>query len=681
MIGISINKLFFKSFSIDPNSGHSIYVFDSTYLPDPAEIGDDKQVYDMLIDELMGTLIAKLPSSPFSLVIFSSGFTQKKISWVYGIKMFSKLPREAKYYLQKTYIVHESFFIRTVYQVLVKALNIKYLTQMNSDVSSVEENSFENGTQQVSIVHVPDLTALSQLIDIARLRISLNVYLYDYSIEDSVHVPQNYFDRLSDINRRKYRQLVFDKIFRKLTTYVVKTELIFQKPGSSKKVNIFLDLMERNNYVDISQWDIYSLGTIFLSFLKNKAKPLIPVDLIPLPIEDDIESTFRTFINIINYNNYYHLLITVFPLFISILKFPEETKHDSRSLSKVLAPALCHIKLSISNDDKLAIGTRFIKNLLENWDGILFKIDQLKKGSKARAPGASSEEAAKNDVTPNTATTITTISKLAAPLKPKKSASSPKLNRIESTSSESLTLAQTPQTSVPTLPKPRKSSPSKYEALRTPSSPVKTLASLTIGDSNSILLPPSPSFAAPPKFSNPPSARSSISGASHRANSAESTVLHFSYPSTDSLLNAPLGTPKPERTASGSSSTGSVSEQESLESTRETSTPVGVKETSESGASIVSSVKSKISSFNDLESVVTDNTETPSINPYERFDKELKQRRLKKYIEITKKENFSNVGFSGIETSSKASKVAKLAALYEERLQGLQVMSEIRKNK
>ena len=78
MIGISINKLFFKSFSIDPNSGHSIYVFDSTYLPDPTELGDDKQVYDMLIDELMGMLIAKLPSSPFSLVIFSSGFTPEE---------------------------------------------------------------------------------------------------------------------------------------------------------------------------------------------------------------------------------------------------------------------------------------------------------------------------------------------------------------------------------------------------------------------------------------------------------------------------------------------------------------------------------------------------------------------------------------------------------------------------
>ena len=110
MLYINVNNIFFKSYSVDPLSGHAIYVFDSTYLPSSDEVGD-KQVYDLLIDKLMDKLIAKIPSAPFILVVFSSGFLQKKISWVYGIKMFSKLPKELRAHLQKAYIVHESFFI------------------------------------------------------------------------------------------------------------------------------------------------------------------------------------------------------------------------------------------------------------------------------------------------------------------------------------------------------------------------------------------------------------------------------------------------------------------------------------------------------------------------------------------------------------------------------------------
>ncbi|CCK69326.1 Ecm25p KNAG_0C02150 [Huiozyma naganishii CBS 8797] len=386
MIDINIHNIFFKSYSIDPNSGHSIYVFDSTYLPDPESIGNDKQLYDFLIDKLMDTLISKLPASPFSLVVFSSGFSEKKISWVYGVKMFAKIPREMKYYLQKTYIVHESFFIRTVYQVLSNAMSIKFLTKLNNyntEISPLEEDSMENSS--FSMVHIPDLTTLSHLIDITRLRISLNVYLHDYQINEYIDVPQDYFTRLPQISIKKYRQLIFDKIFKKLQNQAIEISLIFQKPGSYKKVNIFLEAMERNNYIDLSQWDIYSLASVFLNFLKTKAKTLVPIDLIRLPIDDTVDYTFQTFVEITNFNGYFDLFSTIIPLFISIIDNSEVTKHNSKSLSKALAPALCKEKLSLNNSARLAVGTRFIKNLLEHFDSIL----ELYKSRNIEHPAAS----------------------------------------------------------------------------------------------------------------------------------------------------------------------------------------------------------------------------------------------------------------------------------------------------
>lgn len=380
MIDINVNNIFFKSFSVDPNSGHSIYVFDSTYLPDPEILGNDKQIYDLLIDELMDRLVEKLPSSPYSLVVFSSGFSQMKISWIYGIKMFSKIPKELKFYLQKTYIVHESFFIRTVYQVLCNAMNIKFLTTSKKFSTKTINNSYKDGENTTlqedsmgnfSMIHVPNLTILSRMIDITRLRISLNVYLHDYSINEYIDVPEEYFERLSTNSKRKYRQLVFDKIFKKLAMYGPEAELIFQRPGTHRRVNIFLDIIERNNYIDLSQWDLYSLASVFLNFLRNKAKPLIPVDLIVLPIQDDIEYTVAIFHKIVEYNGYFELIIAIFPLFLSILNASETTKHTSKTLSRAIAPTLCKEKISINSNDRLLVGTRYIRNLLESFSVII----------------------------------------------------------------------------------------------------------------------------------------------------------------------------------------------------------------------------------------------------------------------------------------------------------------------
>ena len=647
MIDINVNNIFFKSYSIDPNSGHSIYVFDSTYLPDPTEIGGDKQVYDLLIDELMDLLITKLPQSPYSLVVFSSGFTEKKISWVYGIKMFSKLPKESRFYLQKTYIVHESFFIRTVYQVLTNAMNIKFLPMLGSSASTEIDNSPESS---VAVVHVQDLTALSKMIDITRLRISLSVYLHDYEINEYIEVPDEYFTRLTDLAKRKYRQLIFDKIFKKISIYGVKSELLFQKPGSYRKVNIFLDIIERNNYVDISQWDIYSLGSVFLHFIKNKANPLIPIDLIPLPISDDLNYTVRTFVDIINFNNYYHLFITIFPLFISIMKAEEVTKHTSKTLSKALAPTLCKEKLSMNNTDRLAIGTRFIKNLLENFDEIVSSCEKMDKR------GRSSQT---NKPLPGVP------SKKSQPLPP------------TPLSKQQISMAP------PMLPKPRKTSPTKYgntSPTRNSSnetqdfrseSPIKSFSSLKLSNVENL------KYDAPEQLVRPKSPtllnrKESISNLSIRISSTDSTLLNTSDLTEENLRINSLSSKFQSRVSSGATI---ASGQRSTSSSSVKRTTPGTINLAEQPIDDKPDINS--SEFDSVREMVTDDLGPLPVSKFEKFDKELKKKQLAKKAEIKTKDKFSDVGFSDVAQGVKSSKVSKLAALYEERLQGLQVMNEI----
>lgn len=597
MLYINVNNIFFKSYSVDPVSGHAIYVFDSTYLPSSDEIGD-KQVYDLLIDKLMDKLISKIPSAPFILVVFSSGFLQKKISWVYGIKMFSKLPKELRAYLQKTYIVHESFFIKTVHQVLTNALNIKTLGNNALLDFNQSKNSLDS-LQNASIIHVADLTDLSALVDITRLRISLNVYLYDYQFSEYIDVPQEYFNRLSAVGTRQYRQLIFDKIFKRLQLDSTKFELVFQKPGAYKRVNILLDVIERNNYIDLSQWDIYSLATVFLHFLKHKSLPLIPIDLITLPISDDFEYTYATFCSIIKHNQYYDLLETIFPLFIAQLAHSDVTKHDTKSLSKALCPPLCQEKISMMSADRLAVGTRFIRNLLEHFPNITQRIDRARLG-KTRG---------------------------MSPIK-----------RIDKDREENL-LKSPKGNSVPLPPKPRKSTMNLSSDNSAKSNEVQIATQRKpVMSENPLLL------EKPTTLAHPSDSRECLSSSSTMVSDVNNAQTLRQKEQLDDIRS---------RSTSLTPSTDTITQMVKDDQLGDTN--------NESDTSL---------------SQLAFDDKNPSLQKNQtiiQFDRQLQSKRNNT---VKKEDNkFSHEGYSDIKAGSK---VSKLAALYEERLQGLQAIQEIK---
>lgn len=373
-IEVHLDNIFFQSYARDPETGSPIYVFDSTYLPSVDEL-ERRDVYDLLIDALMDKLVAKLPTTPFSLVVFSSGFTQNNVSWIYGVKMYSKIPKSTRAKLQKMFVVHESFFVRTVYQVLTNALSI---------------NLFKNRNKADSVInHVANLSELSEYVDITRLRISLNVYLYDYQFDENIITPETSTGERSSLANRQYRQLVFDKIFKRLQIEAPKKELVFQRPGNYQKVNILMGVIARNNYVDLSQWDIYALATVFLHFIKGKSKPILPIDLIPLPINDSFEYTYNTFVSMMMYNGYYDLTTYIFHLFLKLLENSDMTLHDYKSLSKCLTSTLCKEKVSLKASDRLAIGNRYTTNILFHFKDLQAEIERrgsLATPSSCRTP-------------------------------------------------------------------------------------------------------------------------------------------------------------------------------------------------------------------------------------------------------------------------------------------------------
>ncbi|SCV03296.1 LANO_0G03290g1_1 [Lachancea nothofagi CBS 11611] len=598
VVEVRLDNLFFKSFTADSDRGCPIYVFDSTYLPSADEV-ESREVYDLLIDEMMNKLVAKLPDSAFSLVVFSSGFSQNNVSWIYGVKVYSKIPKTTRAKLQNLYIVHESFFVRAVYLVLTNALNI---------------NPFKNkqlSSDGLLMHHVSSLADLSRLVDITRLRISLNVYLYEYQLNETFAIPDPHLEIRSALANRQYRQLVFDKIFKRLRIEAPRHELIFQKPGSYQKVNILLGIIERNNYVDLSQWDIYSLATLFLHFIKGKSKPILPIDLIPLPINESFDYTYNTFVNMMMNNGYYDLTTFVFELFLSILDSSKTTLHDYRSLSKCLTPTLCKEKVSIKTSDRLAIGYRYTTNILIHFRDLKTKI---------ASTGALTGIAAKSLDGSSTPRLMKDGPKVPPPRKSSPTRSA--LPNLNSPANNKISPAKPPAL-------PRRKVQDKFtNSQQTPP----------------ILLPPGPSSSAVSveigNIMQSPYARSDSSGQSEESLYTDSPVPELRISSNSSVV---LDNP------AKIDETQYISDDAVTFKSKPTDNTFKIDER--------------------MTNLLLDNNQK-----IRKFDKELKKKKLATNSDSS---NSSSTGFSDIKAENK---VSRLAALYEERLIGIRVMEDMRRN-
>ena len=331
--------------------------------------------------------------------------------------------------------------------------------------------------------------------------------------------------------------------------------------------------------------------------------------MIPLPIQDDFDYTFNTFKDIIQYNQYYDLIITIFPLFINILTNADVTKHDSRSLSKSLTPTLCQEKISIKNNDRLVIGTRFIKNMMDHFDQIKNTINVEGNSSSAPIPDIRSPSPK--------ARTGRTVSATGG---------------VRIISQQQSNIPSLP----PKLPKPRKLSPTKYETSSSRSS--------------------SPTKAG---FVKRVSSQSSIT-----------KVPDFTPPLRNKTSNVSL------RIGSDSSlpSLGTASKKSEMETSNSIKDMVTDENDNNENNDIQPASRSRLRDTKVDDLVINIRVD----DKFQRFDKELQEKR-KNMIKMNSVNatKFSKEGFSDIKAGSK---VGKLAALYEERLQGIQAMNELKKN-
>lgn len=332
------NKALFKSDTVDPLTGLPVYVFDSNYLP--VYPSNDQNEVEQLMVRAFRKIILRLPDHDYVLVCFTSGFRSFSNHWVTLLKCYQLFPDRLKEGMAKCYMVHESWLIRSVAQILA---NVRQLFKKSERVQ-----------------YCQDLTELAKCVDITKIRVSMEVYLYDLQFEERLVVP--YTVQKGSKDHIEYQRLIGDRVLTRLGMEGDKYELLFTKPGNAKQLMVLQDAIERGNYLDLSQWDIYVIGSLLLNNLRHRETALIPVDAIELPIQDDLEYTRRIFAKLGDVN-----LGPLFEIALNMVQSPETTRHDLKSLAKALTPALCKEKVSMKTNSRLLIGQRFIKNLLEHW--------------------------------------------------------------------------------------------------------------------------------------------------------------------------------------------------------------------------------------------------------------------------------------------------------------------------
>lgn len=313
-----MDRVFYSTHVRDIPTDYPIYIFDTSFLPQPEEID---------YDELITTLLTLLPTHRYVLIMFNCGLNQ--INWLWGLKFLKKFLINDQNMLHKLISVHDSWFIKSLTLLLVNY----------------------SWNKSVEFVDCPGLAELNQLVELKKLKISLPVWRYENNHDwlkshgdDSDHLYHAY------------------QLFNIIDTNLDKIPMVFLKPGNKTTSMILYNCITSNQLFFINDWDLLSIVSVFKKILANLQYRLIPAELVePTCIP-------MSFQNIINYHKkiglgYEALLRQIFAFCDKVLQ--TDPNHNSSTLSKCLAGCLGQV----SKQDIPRV-MDFIRAVVDEWQEI-----------------------------------------------------------------------------------------------------------------------------------------------------------------------------------------------------------------------------------------------------------------------------------------------------------------------
>ncbi|TID30791.1 hypothetical protein CANINC_000707 [Pichia inconspicua] len=289
------NRCYYRSATLDPQSQLPLYVLDLTHVPPAVLSSSASQPNDTALQSFTDTLISLAPDQNHALVVFTNGLhreglddstagtTDRSLTLIRFLKLIPAASREN---LQKMYIVHGTWILKSVV-----------------DVFSKFHALASNTGRQPSIIKCDTLTALSHHIDLTKLPISLHTYIIDKIYFHNSRIiltrdfPPLYGEPLT-IYDSQFPLSQFQRIFNNLISYLSRPQLdvhlsrrdwntiikCSSLPAETKlAIDILSDCLKRGQLVSLSDYSFVEHYMIFVKFvlkLSNSKTPLIPPQLL-----------------------------------------------------------------------------------------------------------------------------------------------------------------------------------------------------------------------------------------------------------------------------------------------------------------------------------------------------------------------------------------------------------------
>lgn len=348
-----MDKVVHISKTFDPATRLPLVVIDSSQFP-PSK----SEIYS----QMASLVLQRLPKNDYVVLFFACGAPNKP-SWSWVAKTYSMLDRPTKKRIKKVYVVHESWWVRAVTEMLRGVVSSKFKRK---------------------IIHVGSLSQLAQHLDFTLLNIKPKVYIHNAKVEKQITIPRHntpVFGVNIDYSYEKTQYILprlWYDIFSYLRVTAPNTKGIFNNAEYEMQValvHILKDAYDRQQTLDLDDYGPHITASLLKLYLYNLPNPILPVNSISLPLQDSMEYTLKVWENLPGLSH--RLLGDLMSLLTNIVAHSSRTMQTPTSLAVCLAKPLSGV--SSTNKEGSAIATRFCRNLIEFWPNICQRMNEHRK--------------------------------------------------------------------------------------------------------------------------------------------------------------------------------------------------------------------------------------------------------------------------------------------------------------
>ncbi|KAK9366372.1 hypothetical protein V1509DRAFT_568939 [Lipomyces kononenkoae] len=245
-----VDRVLYSTDLEDPATGAPVFVLNSTALPAPQSVN-----YNLLLPHLLAVV---RHVGDYSIIFFAGGNTHRP-SWPWMIQTYSTLERDLRKNLKRLYIVHENWWVRTIMEMVAGAVSGKF---------------------RKKAVHVPNLTALGQHLDIRFVSIPLAVYVHDRKLEPSIEFESQQgvvFGR--DLPSDHVMPYFWRECINHLSVEGIYTPSIFRISPKLDHLSILREAYDRCQLVDLHEYSPHVIASLLKLFLRLLPTPPLPLSL------------------------------------------------------------------------------------------------------------------------------------------------------------------------------------------------------------------------------------------------------------------------------------------------------------------------------------------------------------------------------------------------------------------